>query len=240
VVCDHATATVRLDRCRFVTPSDPVATTVGSVSGRGVLATGCVFDNAAMASGTWYGWVPGANGVLARFVGCTFIAQAGGTVYAYGLGAYTSTAVFSESGSVFGTGVTAYSYMTTFANLGAQIHLGTRETRVLNTTNAAATFTAAVKQYGYIKVVSTQAGNVAIEIDGFPPYGSTGVIAIDNDNGSNRNFTPVGAVFGIPGFSTASAKTINTGAGNAMSYWCTQFQIATVDEIYVLLNTWAL
>ena len=66
------------------------------------------------------------------------------------------------------------------------------------------------------------------------------MIAVDNDDASSRNFTPTGAVFGTPGFSTAAAKAIAAGAGNAMSYWATQFQVATVDEIYVLLNTWAL
>lgn len=239
IVADHATALVRVSRCRFVTPSAPVATTIGSITGRGVVAESCVFDNAAMASGTWYGWVLGANGINARFANCTFTAPAGGTCYAYGIGSYTSSAVFSEVGSSFGTGVTAYQYTTTAANLGAQIHLHTRTYRVLSTTNTAATFTAEIKQYGYIKVVSTRAGNVAVDIDGFPPFGSTGVIAIDNDDGSNRTFTPTGALFGTPGFVTAGAKTINASAGNAMTYWATEFQVAT-NAVLSLVNTWVL
>jgi hypothetical protein len=209
------------------------------ITGTNVTCTDCVFENGDMTGGTFYGYTPGANGINAKFDGCVFESTGGGTFTAYALGAYSTSAVFSEAGSTFGTsGVTAYSY-TASSSIGAQIALHSRTYRVLADTNTAATYTAPVKQYGIIRVRSTRAGNVSLDIDGAPPIGATGQITIENDDASNRNFTPVLAVVGTPGFVLVTAKNINASEGNALWYWTTQQQTGGNSDMLVLVNTWA-
>lgn len=237
VSCDVAIRRVWLEGCRFAMPASPAATG-GVVTGTNVTAVGCVFDNAAMTGGTFYGYTPGANGIDALFEGCIFESTGGGAFTAYALGAYSTTAVFSESGSEFGSsGVTAYNY-TASSTPGAHISLHSRTHRVLAASNSAATYTAPVKQYGIIRIRSTRAGNTTLSIDGAPPIGSTGQITIENDDASNRDFVLDTVLSGAPGFFTGGVKTIDATDGNAMTYWVTQFQIASDSDYLVLVNTW--
>lgn len=233
----NATRRLVFDRCRFVAPATAGAA-LGMISGTGVTCTNCYFDASATTSGTLYGYTPVLATVDALFRGCAFPNAGGATFTAYQLGAYAAAGVFSEEGSIFGSTVTAYNYTVSVANIGAQIALHSRTFRALSTTNSAATYTAPVKQYGIIRVVNTTAGNTAIAIDGMPPPGSRGQITIENDDGSNRTFSPASVASGTPGFHTSTGKVINTTNGNAMDYWATQYQIAGDSDYLVLINTW--
>ncbi len=233
VSCDVTLRSLQLHRCRFVMPASPAAAG-GAITGRDVEAVACVFDNAAMSGGTFYGFTPGANGLHARFTDCTFTSTAGGTFTAYALGAYTSTAVFSETGSAFGTsGVTAYSYTAATTNIAAQIHLHSRTNRVKVDAHTGASYIAPVQQYGVIKMVSTEAGAVTVTIDGNLPLGARATIIIDNDDGSNRAFTPISTIF-----TNSGAKTINTTQGNSMDCVSVEYQEAGT-ALMRLQNVWA-
>jgi len=227
-----STGRARFYGCTFTGPAT-AGSTLGVITGTSVVCEDCKFDMSATTTGTFYGFYPLLTTPNASFRGCQFPATGGATFTAYYLGAYTSSAVFEEYDSTFGASVTAYEYTASTSNATARVVLGSRAGRVFADTNAAATYSAPVSQYGFVKVVSSYAGNVTVSIDGFPPQGAVSTIAIDNDDGSSRTFTPLSSVF-----TSAGAKSIDTTQGNSMLCQMTEYQESGTATLR-MHNIWA-
>lgn len=173
--------------CLFTTP----ATFSGTpISADHIDVTDCVFDGALSTTGTFSWYTARSTTLDATIKGCVFGAGGGATVTAITLGAYVDGSVFSEAHNTFGSGVTAYSYTNAAGAATAQVQLKTRDTRFLQESNSAATYTALVQQYGTIYVDSSRAGNVSIAATGTPPAGAKFRIVFINTDVGVHNFTP--------------------------------------------------
>lgn len=224
---------VAIEDCTFVAPA--TMSSAYLVSARDVTVNRCVFDLSALTSGTVSAFVLSNSGGRASVTNCVFTADGGaGTTTALTISALSinPACVFYEDGNSFACD-TAYAYTFDATSQGANVHLGTRLTRTKVDAHTGASYTAPIKQYGIVKMVSTEAGNVSVTVDGFPPLGARSLIMIDNDNGSNRNFTPLSTVF-----TSSGAKTINTTQGNSMDCTTVEYQETGVASPRIQ-NVWA-
>jgi len=155
VDCDQHTAGRWYFRdCEFITPATYNPTNGAVIYGNLVVIHECKFDLSASTSGTFSVFTADSTTVLAQAFGNIIVAGGGATITGYTLGTYLAASNFFENNTwcpgYSDSNFTLYSYTVAAAQTGAQVRLGTRETRLQIVTGDSAAVTLATDQFGVI------------------------------------------------------------------------------------------
>lgn len=190
------------------------ANTTGSSSGIAspyCVVSSCFFDNSTQSSGTSSGVdfnadTGPASSAFCVVTGCSFSNPAGGTAQGIDIPAVIpATVTFFEDQNTFGGSVAAiYGGMDiTFASKGAWLRLGSREARVLDSTNNAS-HSISSDLYGTVLVRRTTNANSTITVK-MVPEGTRGRLLVYNQSGGTIAAQTVAGPAGVADFVTGGA-----------------------------------
>ena len=198
----------------FISNSKFVANTTGTWAGIAspyFVASMCTFDFSAQTSGTGSGAdftadSGPASSAFGVVTGCVFTNPTGGTANGVDIPALIpATVTFYEDQNTFGGSITAiYGGMdVTFSSKGAWLKLGSRESRVLQTTNNAS-HTARTDLYGTIVVTRSTNANSTITLT-MVPEGTRGRLLVLNSSGGTIAAQTVAGPAGVGDFPVGGA-----------------------------------